>query len=214
MQIAGVEHTLVCHTRDISADGCFLDTSEVVAEGVALTLSVMDNARGEVVQVRGRVARSVRGDQNGIGVRLAAPPPEWQAMVERYEGARGDHSPISTRLTILVVGDASNRRGALALYVTSGWDVRFAEDLASAREALAGVPLDAVIAEIPVADSRWSEILTAAKESQPGARRLVRAPLQGAELPTSGRGELVQRFVEAEAGMDAVVDALTADLGS
>ena len=113
-----------------------------------------------------------------------------------------------------MVGDESRRRGALALYVTSGWDLRFATDLGSAREALYGVKLDAVIAEHDLADQRWAEVLATARRIQPTARRLVRTSLKGGDMPTHGGHEdLVHRVVDLDSGLDALVDALTADLG-
>lgn len=213
VEFAGVDHTLVCHTRDISNEGCFLDTAELVAEGVVVVLSVMDNHRGEVVSVRGRVARSVDGQRRGVGVRLVEPPPEWLALVQRYRQAGADRAaPAGMRLSILVIGEAAQRRGAMALYVTSGWDVRFAEDLRGAREALGGVPLDAVIVERPLEDEGWPALAALARSTQPAARRIVRASLAGKSVPASGPGELVHRFVDADDGLDALLDALTADL--
>jgi hypothetical protein len=214
VQIAGVEHTLVCHTRDISADGCFLDTSESIAVGVSLSLALMDSERGEVVQVEGVVARRLVGDKGakrGVGVKLIAPPPEWELMVERYQqaGASGEGDKVPIRLAILVVGDEAQRRGALALYVTSGWDVRFATDYATAEEALTGVELDAVIAEYELGDRRWNEILGLAKRLQPGARRVVRCSLAGHTPPPPGqRDDLVHRVVDRAGGVDALLDAL------
>ncbi len=218
VHIAGVEHTLVCHTRDISAEGCFLDTAEMIAPGVALSLALMDNERGEVVQVDGVVARCLPGGPNGVGrgvgVRLVSPPPDWQLMVQRYQQSRAAEEAAlpSVRLAILVVGDEEQRRGALALYVTSGWDVRFATDVATAEEAMAAVDLDAIIVEYELHDRRWHEILTVARRLQPEARRFVRASLRG-QRPPSGDEDLVHRLVDSEAGLDALVEAL-AELGN
>lgn len=217
VHIAGVEHTLVCHTRDISAEGCFLDTAEMIAPGVGLTLALMDNERGEVVQVDGMVARCLPGGPGGVGrgvgVRLVSPPPDWQLMVQRYQQSRAaDETALpGVRLAILVVGDEEQRRGALALYVTSGWDVRFATDVETAEEALAAVDLDAIIAEYEVDDARWREILTIAERLQPDARRFVRCTLRGRAAPD---GALVHRVVDRDAGLEALVEALSAELGT
>ncbi len=97
----------------------------------------------------------------------------------------------------------------LALYVTSGWDVQFATDLDGTVEALRSVHLDAVIAEHDVADGRWQPVLTEARRMQPGSRRIVRGALAGPAPATP----LVHRFVDRDAGLDALLDALTADLG-
>jgi PilZ domain len=219
VHIAGVEHTLVCHTRDISAEGCFLDTAEMIAPGVGLSLALMDNERGEVVQVDGLVARCLPGGPNGIGrgvgVRLTSPPPDWQLMVQRYQQSRaGDESALPTvRLAILVVGDEDQRRGALALYVTSGWDVRFATDVDTAEEAMAAVDLDVIIVEYELRDRRWLEILQVARKLQPDARRFVRCSMRGLRPPT-GVEAIVHRFIDREAGLDALVEALGAEFGS
>ena len=216
VHIAGVEHTLVCHTRDISAEGCFLDTAEMIAPGVGLTLALMDNERGEVVQVEGVVARCLPGGPGGIGrgvgVRLPAPPPDWQLMVQRYQQvhAGGETALPGLRLTILVVGDEEQRRGALALYVTSGWDVRFATDVDTAEEAMAAVDLDAVIAELELDDPRTREVLEAARRLLPDARRFVRCAVTPGRPQTS---DLVQRVIDREAGLDALVDALSSAFG-
>lgn len=216
VEIAGIDHTIVCHTRDISAEGCFLDTAEVIGSGVELSMAVMDNHVGEVVEVSGRVTRCIHDEDGGrgVGVRLIDPPIGWASMVERYEAHAGGEAPAGVRLQILVVGDEGRRRGALALYVTSGWDVRFATDLSSAREALYGVKLDAVIAEHDLGDQRWAEILATARRIQPDARRIVRTSLRGGSMPTHGmRDDLVHRVVDLDSGLDALVDALTADIG-
>jgi len=221
VQIAGVEHTLVCNTRDISHEGCFLDTAEKIAEGVELTLAVLDNQRGEAVSARGMVARVVPRDhkESGIGVRLIDAPPEWQHMVLRYQEQSGElESHKQVRLSILVIGDDTHRRGALALYVTSGWDVRFAIDLVTAIEALNGVDLDAVIAEYRLDDSRLGAILDAARRIQPNARRIVRTRVaDGANTPPevpSSIEHLVHRVVDEASGLEALLDALTAQFGS
>jgi hypothetical protein len=221
VQIAGVEHTLVCHTRDISSEGCFLDTKEMIAEGVTVDVALLDNERGEAVQVRGVVARSLRRDGlGGIGLRLIDPPAEWHGMVARYRERDGEEAGSRGRLSILVVGEEDHRRGALALYVTSGWDVRFAVDLAAASEALSAVELDAVIAEHAPDDERVLRLLEETRRLQPRARRLVRCALKGPGLagpPGDPSVEglpagLVHRIVDSSAGLDALVDALTSAL--
>ena len=213
VQIGGVEHTLICHTRDISTEGCFLETSELMAPGVGVALSVMDNDRGEVVTVEGHITRVIDDDERGVGVRLIDPPDEWFLLVQRFQDSNeSDRERPNIRLNILVVSSAANRRGALALYVTSGWDIRFAVDAATATEALEGFELDAVICEYEAHDSTWRSILDIAVSKQPQARRLVRCRTD-VLLPKHGAEELVHRFVDIDNGMDALLDALTAEIG-
>ncbi len=219
VHIAGVEHTLVCHTRDISAEGCFLDTAEMIAPGVGLSLALMDNERGEVVQVDGVVARCLPGGVNGVGrgvgVRLTAPPPVWQLMVQRYQQSRTDTEPgilPTVRLAILVVGEEDQRRGALALYVRSGWDVRFATDVETAEEAMAAVDLDAVIAEYDLDDERALDVLRAAKRLQPDARRFVRSGLRNKRVPAEH--DVIEGAIDRDAGLEALVEALSEAFGA
>ncbi len=214
VQIGGVDHTLICHTRDISVDGCFLETSELMAPGAVVSLSVMDNQRGEVVSVKGHVIRMLDGEERGVGVRLDAPPDEWLLLVDRFQDSEVlDRERPNLRLSILVVSSEENRRGALALYVTSGWDIRFAGDAATAGEAMGADHLDAVICEFEADDSTWVGIMELARKMHPTARRLVRCRTKEIDLPSSGANEPVHRFVETEYGMDALLDALTAELG-
>ena len=97
-----------------------------------------------------------------------------------------------------------------ALYVTSGWDVRFATSLDTTVEGLTGTVVDAVIAELDASDARWHDILAETRALQPAARRIVRGAPDG---PIPGP-PLVHRFVDRDAGLDALLDALTADLGT
>jgi len=214
VQIGGVDHSLICHTRDISAEGCFLETSESMALGAVVSFSVLDNARGEVVSVEGYVSRTLDGPERGIGVSLRNPSDDWFALVGRFQAsAHTERERPNLRLSILVVSSEENRRGALALYVTSGWDIRFADDLESAVEAMGADRVDAVICEYAADDLAWEGIMAEARKIHPTAKRLVRC--RTADLDRSGGGvdDLVHRFVEIENGMDALLDALTAELG-
>jgi hypothetical protein len=170
-------------------------------------LQLLDSARGSVVEVIGEVTRQ---SSAGLGIRVIEPPPEWKAVVAtaaRREG--GIVEKKTRRLRVLVVGDDQRQRGALALYVTSGWDVRFANDLDQTAEALRGVKLDAVIAEHDAADERWQPVMLAALKSQPAARRIVRGVVRNVPQVDP---LLVHRFVDRDAGLDALLDALTADI--
>jgi hypothetical protein len=204
--IAGGEMA-VCVTRDVSDVGMWLDTVTIFLPGTRLALQLMDSARGMVVEVIGEVTRQTVG---GLGIRVLEPPPEWMAIVATAARRAGGIVDKKTRrLRVLVVGDDQRQRGALALYVTSGWDVRFANDLGTTDEALRGVKLDAIIAEHDADDTRWEPILAAARKSQPAARRIVRGTVRG--VPTVD-ATLVHRFVDRDAGLDALLDALTADI--
>jgi hypothetical protein len=131
---------------------------------------------------------------------------EWQALVAAAEHRTGS-GPIkpAKRMRVLVFGDDHRQRGAMALYVTSGWDVLFATDEDSIAEALANIELDAVVAELDVGDPRLPPIMHSVRRSQPTARRIARG---------TGRAqtELVHRFVDRDAGLDALLDAVTGDL--
>ena len=203
---------LVCRTRDISNVGVALDTEASLDPGTRIGITIMDPARGIAIEMVGEVTRELGGAAHGVGVKLLEPPDDWTALVAMRGRAAssGGEAPRPKRMRVLVVGDDHRRRGALALYVTSGWDVRFASDLDGAAEALHDFVVDAVIAEHDLADPRWQPVLAEAKRAQPTARRIVRGALHG---PAPQSGPLVHRFVDREAGIDALLDALTADLG-
>jgi hypothetical protein len=215
VRIGGLDSMFVCKTRDLSKEGCFLDTVERLEAGVRVTVAILDKHGKEIVAVDGIIMRApapkADGSGRGIGVRFLDPPAAWRKLVARQErettlpGVGPGKRPL--RLRVLVVGDDARLRGALALYVTSGWDVRFATDLDGVREALAAVVVDAIIAEYDLDDPRWREALVAAQESQPGARRILRAPLQG-RSPTDA-GDLLHGVIDRDEGPDALLDALT-----
>jgi hypothetical protein len=218
VQVIGADPLFVCQTRDVSREGLCLDTGEPLRAGLEVSISVMDAGSGEASYLLGVVTRVIgtRGDGagRGAGIRLPAPPDEWIALVTRLQleaGGAAPHAP-PVRLRILVVGDEQRRRSALALYVTSGWDVRFASDLRGVEEALTGVAVDAIIAEHDVGDAQVPAVLDAARRLQPRARRIVRSAIASAGAEARAGG-LVHRVVDIDAGLDALVDALTADLG-
>src|SRR5688500_5047017 len=193
---------LVCRTRDVSEEGLFLETSETLTRGLGVSLSLLDAERGEAIALRGEVARVVPGS---IGIYVSAPTESWMAMVDRLLAAQqqqrsstlpGAVPIVARRLRVLVVGDDARRRGALALYVKSGWDVRFASDLEGATEALRGFKVDALIAEHDLGDERWPPLLEMARSLQPTTRRIVRSQLRGEPAPPPGRStDLVHRVV-------------------
>jgi hypothetical protein len=201
---------LVCKTKDVSLTGLFLDTYAAPPVGTKCAITLMDETRGEAVEVIGSVARVT---PSGFGVRLAEATEDWLVFVEQAaKVALPTEARPARRLRVLVVADDASRRGALALYVKSGWDVRFATNQEGAEEALRAMKIDAVIAEHDLADSRWSQVLEAARRTQPDAKRIVRSPLMGQPAPPAGRkSDLVHRVVDLEAGLEAVLDALTAE---
>lgn len=204
--IAGGEMA-VCQTRDVSEVGMSVETIAPFGPGTRVTISMMDMSRGVAIEVAGEVTRVMHG---GLGIRVLEPPDDWRALVASAARKTGPAPEKSARrLRILVVGDDQRQRGALALYVTSGWDVRFANDLGTTDEALRGVKLDAVIAEHDADDERWQPILAAALKHQPAARRIVRGAV--IHVPDV-EPQLVHRFVDRDAGLEALLDALTADL--
>jgi CheY-like chemotaxis protein len=217
-EFGGGAGELVCRTRDVSRTGLFLETPVTVDVGTEVRLSLLDEERGIALRVDGVVARLVDANPAaggpGMGIRLAEASEQWNELVDRAN-ARQRASTLTQeirvvrRLRILVVGDEARRRGALALYVTSGWDVRFASDGPTAEEALQGFRIDAVIAEHDLGDVRWREVLETARRVQPQAKRLVRAPLTAAAAAPLESEDLVDRVVDLDAGMDALLAALT-----
>ena len=221
VSLAEVGSVFVCHTRDISERGCFLDTARLVEPGTRVLVALLDENRGVAMEIEGEVARCLTpgpdGKGRGLGVRFDEPPEEWNQMVVAYhaeqEQERRSRKLRRARLRVLVVGDPTRQRGAMALYVTSGWDVRFATDLDSAEDALLGVKLDAVIAENDVPRAPWPEVLAIAQRLQPGARRIVlrTGAMNAAAAATEGAPPLFHQVVDREAGLDELLEALTPD---
>jgi hypothetical protein len=196
----------VCQTRDVSQVGVSLDTAAWFPLGTRLSVTLVDPASGNALEVIGDVVREATAPSWSLGILVIEPPTEWFALVQ--SAARRSANIIEQRPTkrmrILVVGDEHRQRGAMALYVTSGWDVMFATD-ASVLEALDDISLDAVIAELDADDPRLPPIMTDVRKIQPSARRIVRGDGKGST-------ELVHRFVDRDSGLDALLDAITADI--
>jgi hypothetical protein len=196
----------VCRTLDVSDVGVSLDTAAWFPLGTRLSLALIDPANGGAVEVIGDVVREATAPSWTLGILLIEPSIEWQALVAA--AARKSSSlpakPIK-RLRVLVFGDGHRQRGAMALYVTSGWDVLFATDEDSITEALENIELDAVVAELELSDPRLPPIMDSVRRWQPTARRIVRST-------RAGETELVHRFVDRDAGLDALLDAVTADM--
>lgn len=199
---------VVCHTRDVSDVGLCLDTSEVaewIPVGTRVSLALTDPRSGQAMEVIGDVVREVSGASPALGVLLIDPPPEWKSVVLHAQRQSGFIPHPGRRMRVLVVGDDHRQRGAMALYVSSGWDVLFASDDYAVQEALEHIKLDAVIAELDAADPRIEPIMDDVRKAQPEARRIVRGM---GRKPT----ELVHRYVDRDSGLEALVDAVTANL--
>jgi hypothetical protein len=195
----------VCRTLDVSEVGLSLDTAAWFPLGTRLALSVVDPTNATPVEVIGDVVREAAAPSWTLGVYLIDPPTAWHDLVsEAAQRSNPGHKPTK-RMRVLVVGDDHRQRGAMALYVTSGWDVLFATDEDSIAEALQHIELDAVVAELDLSDPRLAPIMQEVRRVQPSARRIMRG---------AGRGssELVHRMVDRDAGLDALLDAVTADL--
>jgi hypothetical protein len=197
----------VCRTRDVSTVGCCLDTAAWFPLGTRLSLALIDPASGGAIEVIGDVVREATAPSWVLGILLIGePPPEWIALVAAAARRSGNIAERpGKRLRVLVVGDDHRERGAMALYVTSGWDVLFATDEDSIREAIHHIELDAIVAELDVADPRLPPIMADLRKSQPTARRIVRGDGKATH-------ELVHRFVDRDAGLDALLDAVSADI--
>jgi hypothetical protein len=219
---AGEAEPTPCRTRDVSETGLFLECARAVDAGTRVHLSLLDEERGDCIELDGMITRTLPKTATGLGglgVRLDAPPAEWTGLVRRMAMAAREATPTDVRkvrrLRVLVVGDKQHLRGTNALWVQSGWDVRFASDLPGVQEALRGFSIDAVIAEMHLDDGRWTQVLEAARQAHPDARRIIRSALGGKPSPPAGqRTDLVHRVVDIAGGLEAVLDALSADWGA
>ena len=197
----------VCRTRDVSEAGMSLGTTVAwFPIGTRLSLTMFDEWNGNALEMIGDVVREAAAPSWILGILLIEPPDEWHALVAG--AARSTHAPSekpAKRLRVLVVGDDHRQRGAMALYVTSGWDILFASDEDSIAEAVETITLDAVVAELDDGDPRIPPIMMGVRRVQPSARRIVRGAGRGAT-------DLVHRFVSRDAGLEALLDAMTADI--
>jgi hypothetical protein len=196
----------VCRTLDVSEVGLSLDTAAWFPLGTRLSVALIDPSTGSAIELIGDVVREAAAPSWTLGIFLIDPPIEWQAFVAGAARRMGS-GPIkpSKRMRVLVFGDDHRQRGALALYVTSGWDVLFATDENSIAEALSSIELDAVVAELDVTDPRLPPIMHSVQRTQPAARRIARGVGRG-------QSELIHRFVDRDAGLDALLDAVTAEI--
>lgn len=200
--------TAICRTKDVSDVGLSLDTAAWFPLGTRLAVALFDPERGTALEVIGDVIREATAPSWTLGLVLIEPPVEWRALVAgaANQRAQGKLKKRGKRLRVLVVGDEHRQRGAMALYVTSGWDVLFAADQDSITEVLGhAIELDAVIAELDATDPRVGEVMERLRRARPGARRIVRG---------SGTcdGDLVERVVGRDAGVEVLLDAITAEL--
>jgi hypothetical protein len=198
---------VVCHTRDISEVGMCLDTAEWLPVGTRVSLTLTDPRSGTAMEVIGDVVREVNGVNPALGVLLVEPPAEWKVLVASAARMSGNVDRPGRRMRVLVVGDDHRQRGAMALYVSSGWDILFASDDFAVHEALENIKLDAVIAELDANDPRIDPIMDDVRKAQPDARRIVRGVGRS-------EGDLVHRYVDRDSGLEALLDAVTANLGA
>jgi hypothetical protein len=200
---------VVSRTLDVSALGMSLDTAAWFPIGTRLSISMIDPLSGSALELIGDVVREATRKRWALGILLIEPPVEWDAIVARAARESGPIEKGVRRRRVLVVGTEHRQRSAMALYVTSGWDVLFATDLDSVQDALANIVLDAVIAELDGGDAGTNEqiaaIMREARRAQPTARRIVRG---------KGRaeGDLVHRFVDKDSGLEPLLDAVSADI--
>ena len=195
---------VVCHTRDISEVGVCLDTAAWLPIGTRVSLKLTDPRTGMPLEVIGDVVRETNGTHAALGVLIIEPPAEWKMLVTQAARNSGTLDKPGKRMRVLVVGDDHRQRGAMALYVSSGWDILFASDDFAVHEALANIKLDAVIAELDAADPRIAPIMDDVRKVQPEARRIVRGA-------GKSEGDLVHRYVDRDSGLEALVDAVTAN---
>ena len=194
---------VVSKTKDISADGVCLDTAAWFPIGTRMSIALIDPHSGTAVELIGDVVREATKKNWTLGLVVLEPPAEWHALVAAAAAVDAPHEKRGKRLRVLVIGDEHRQRGAMALYVTSGWDVLFATDETSVLEALSEITLDAVIAELDTSDPRLVELMRTAKRVQPKARRIVRGHGESSD-------DLVHRFVDRDAGLAPLLDAVTA----
>ncbi len=197
---------MVCRTRDVSEVGLCLDTAAWFPLGTRIAFHLYEPSLGAALEVIGDVVREATAPSWTLGILLIHPPEEWRAVVANAARQALPVEKPGKRLRVLVVGDDHRQRGAMALYVTSGWDVLFANDDDSIAEVIGHkIELDAVIAELDATDPRISPIMEDIRRAQPTARRIVRSAGQA-------QTELVHRFVARDAGLEALLDAITADI--
>ena len=174
--------------------------------GTRLALTMFDEWNGNALEMIGDVVREATAPSWVLGIFLIEPPVEWHALVaSAARTSLPNADKPAKRLRVLVVGDDHRQRGAMALYVTSGWDVLFASDADSITEAVESIQLDAVVAELDDGDPRLPPIMQDVRRAQPSARRIVRGA-------GAGTTDLVHRFVSRDAGLEALLDAMTADI--
>ncbi len=196
----------VCRTRDVSEVGLCLDTAAWFPLGTRLSVALVDPASGNALEVIGDVVREAMAPSWVLGILVIEPPVEWRALVASAARAGAAQDKPGKRLRLLVVGDDHRQRGAMALYVTSGWDVLFATDDDSIADAIDNIELDAIVGELDASDPRIPGMMDQMRRKQPRARRIVRGAGQ------KGSSELVHRFVDRDAGLEALLDAVTADI--
>lgn len=188
----------IARTRDISKEGCFINTNASMSVGdvVNLTFPIGD----AMIAIAGTVTRvlppSAQGGDQGFGIRLHSPPGLWGQHVDdviRNEGKQSAH-----QYSVLIISDAELRAQTVANFATANWRVDFAFDFESAKSILGHQTFDAVILETNQYERRWERTLALAVSLQPTATRIVRAKLTGDQESTAAAKALVQHFTSSE----------------
>ena len=73
----------MCQTRDVSAVGCFLDTTTPIELGAHVAIAIFDRSRGSPVELVGEVIRVTGGGNPGVGVQFRDPPEDWRTPLTR-----------------------------------------------------------------------------------------------------------------------------------
>ena len=205
----------MCRTRDVSDIGVCLDTAAWLPVGTRVSLALTDPRAGSVIEVIGDIVREENGKEPALGMLLIDPAPEWKALVMSAARQSGTLDKPGRRMRVLVIGDNHRQRGAMALYVSSGWDVVFGDHNFALHEVLDDIKVDAVIAELDAGDPRIETIMYEANKAQPGARRIVRGlgprrlrprpPLRRSRLRPRGAARRRDREPRVAAGWGAPI---------
>ena len=182
------------------------EVSEWFPVGTRVSLALTDPRSGTAMEVIGDVVREVAGTSPALGVLLIEPPPEWRALVAnaaRQSRHRSRSRQAHARARRRRRSSPARRDGALRLE-RLGRPVRERRLRGRTRRS-SNIELDAVIAELDAADPRVEPIMDDVRKAQPTARRIVR----GAGRSDS---ELVHRYVDRDSGLEALLDAITANI--
>ena len=201
---------VLAHTRDISAEGCFLRAPYPVHAGNTLEMTVQ--TAEATIPLTGSIARllpSIEGQLHGFGVRIDDPPESWLNLVSSL--LRNRTATIADRPSVLVVADIAQRQQIVSRYVGTEWDVEFSFEFEKTKRVLSNREFDAILLDIDTFERRWERTLAAARSVQPKALRWVKSS-HPAEYPKSVAVKtLVDQFVDNGAGPDEINGLLSAE---